>query len=137
MNPVVNLWQLTNTRSASEGSLMMLRSVVLVLALSLVGSAAAATQPNGLTYLECDSTQEGKPIHYSITLNEARGSADWTGPTSRRVDAAQFTATTVYLFDFKISRVDLTMQRRYADMLGNPESESGQCRIATQQNRAF
>jgi hypothetical protein len=53
------------------------------------------------------------------------------------VDAAQFTAAAVYFFDFKISRVDLTMQRRYADMLGNPESETGQCKIATQQNRAF
>jgi hypothetical protein len=115
----------------------MLRSVVLMLALSLAGLPVAAAQPSGLTYLECDSTQEGKPVHYSITLNEARGSADWTGPTSRRVDAAQFTAAAVYFFDFKISRVDLTMQRRYADMLGNPESETGQCKIATQQNRAF
>ncbi len=105
---------------------------------ALAALAAAASAPSGITYLNCVANQRGEPVHYDITLNEPASLAEWSGPTVRRRDRAQFTADAVYFQFFKIDRVNLRLVRQYPNVMGDGiETEIGQCHVATQADRAF
>jgi hypothetical protein len=101
--------------------------------LSLLALAAAAAQPAGITYLTCTTTQEGQPAHWSITLNEPYGIADYITPIGRHRQArAQFTSDAVYFIGFKLSRTNLSIERHDTGY-----EEHGSCQIAVQPKRAF
>lgn len=104
----------------------------------LAALAAAGAAPAGPIYLQCDALQRGQPVRYDITLYEPLSMVEWSGATARRRDAAQFTADAVYFQTFRISRVNLSMIRRYSNVMGDGiETEAGQCRKITPPSRAF
>jgi hypothetical protein len=101
--------------------------------LTLLAALAAVSTNSGITYLTCTTTQEGQQAHWSITLNEPQGIADYITPIGlHRQARAQFTVDAVYFIGFKLSRVDLTMERH-----DESYEEHGSCRVAPQVNRAF
>lgn len=86
-----------------------------------------------LVYLDCSLNQSGKQIEWKITLNEAAGVVDYDNPISgpqRR--PARFTADAVYFIGFTLSRTDLSIKRKAFG-----EWETGTCRLAEPQSRAF
>lgn len=102
--------------------------------LTLIATIAAAAAQPSITYLTCESVENGESLHYNITLNESTGIADWENGVGygRRRDAAQFSAASVSFLDITISRTNLSMQRSYFGHVW-----SGQCQIATPPKRAF
>jgi hypothetical protein len=103
----------------------------------LIALAAIVAAHSNITYLECDTVQMGQSLHYSITLNEDAGTADWSNSIVRRRDAAQFSASAVHYFDTTISRENLRMVRRNTDLLGNGFTEAGQCHVMKPEHQAF
>jgi hypothetical protein len=108
--------------------------------LALVASAAAAASP-GITYLQCSITQDGQPREWTITLNEPEGIATYdpangAGFVTR---PAKFTGDAVYFIGFKLSRVDLTIERQYYRDFHETEmvTDRGQCQLSKPAKRAF
>lgn len=96
-------------------------------------AAAASPAPSGLVYLECNTLQGATTVRWQITLNEAAGTVDYyTDGSGQQRREARFTQDKVFFVGFELSRVDLTMRRQ---LIG--KVETGTCRLATSQPRAF
>lgn len=106
--------------------------------LTMLYAMMAASQPNGITYLECVTDQYGEPKNWNITLNEPQGTAEYNTVKGPRRAPAQFTANEVKFIGFTLSRVNLTMQRPVANLdLTGTVMEKGSCKVVTPAARAF
>lgn len=101
----------------------------------ILALAQGAASP--LVYLDCTVNQNGRPVEWKVTLNEAEGIVDYdtviSGPQRR---PARFTADAVYFVSFTLSRTDLSI-RREVSILGKVEQHTGTCRLAESKPRAF
>lgn len=99
--------------------------------------ALAPVAASPLVYLDCTIQQQGRPVEWKITLNEAQGNVDHeTAVSGAQRRPARFTAEQVYFIGFTLSRVDLTINR-VSDVLGEIRHDTGACRLATPKERAF
>ena len=107
----------------------------LLVLMALVPSTAFAKP----TYLECTMPSGTSTKQFNITLDEEKSQAlyEILPDGISVIKPAQFFADKVTFFVFSIDRKTLVMSRTASFGFEAPKSDSGQCKIAQVQTRAF
>lgn len=102
-------------------------------ALLLTGTSKATP-----VYLDCTMSNGKKELTWNVTLDEVGGTVSYAIPEMGVAQkyTAVFTPNKVVFHSMEISRIDLSFKRT-SNILGQTETDTGQCKLADVPKRQF